>query len=81
MIGFRAPVTRVISGGGLPSVQNRVNRKTLEADNASFPRLPILKQRVELSVDQHDLGVYSVRDHRPPPSLATTVEVSCLENL
>jgi len=53
----------------LPSVLNRVNRKTVNADNSVLPRISVLKQRIELGNDHRLNDVHSVGDHRPPPSL------------
>lgn len=65
----------------LPSFLNRVDREMLDANNASFPHLPVLQQWVELYNDHCLHGVHSIGDHHLPTYLVTAGDGLGLENL
>lgn len=67
--------------GGLPSVLNRADRKTLKSNDGALPRIAVLKQCVKLG-DNHCLqDVHSVGDDCSPPCLAAGFYDPCLDNL
>ena len=55
---------------------NCVDHKMLEANNTSFPHLPVLKYRIELTVGYCMQEVHSVGDYGTPPYLISGVDVT-----